>query len=102
MLDCLQVAWLPAHYQWVVRDSLELQGVAGAYDAGCGHMQVDLDDMQHSVSQSGGSSFLYPCRCGEAFICREDDLTETADSLLVQCQGCSLVIMVLYTVAGDT
>ena len=67
-----------------------------------GQMQVDLDDMQHSVRQNGRSSFLYPCRCGEAFLCAEDDLTETADSLLVQCQGCSLVIKVLYTVAGDT
>ena len=58
--------------------------------------------MQHSATQIGSSKFSYPCRCGEAFGCAEEDLTEAADSLLVQCQGCSLVIKVLYTVAGDT
>ncbi len=66
-----------------------------------GPVQVDLDDMQHSMTQSGSSRFSYPCRCGEAFVCAEEDLTETADSLLVQCQGCSLIIRVLYTVASD-
>ena len=58
--------------------------------------------MQHNVTHSGSIGFSYSCRCGEAFTCAEEDLTETADSLLVQCQGCSLVIKVLYTVAGDT
>ena len=65
-------------------------------------MQVDLDDMQQSVAPSGSSRFSYPCRCGEAFTCTEEDLTETADSLLVQCQGCSLIIKVLYTVASNS
>lgn len=66
-----------------------------------GQKQVDLDDMEHLVAQDGSSGFSYPCRCGEAFVCAEEDLTETSDSLLVQCQGCSLIIRVLYTVADE-
>ena len=64
-----------------------------------GHLQVDLDDMKPLTAQDGSERFMYPCRCGEDYMCREQDLTESADSLLVQCQGCSLIIRVLYTVA---
>ncbi len=55
--------------------------------------------MEHLTAQDGSVSFMYPCRCGEGYTCGEKDLTESADSLLVQCHGCSLVIRVLYTVA---
>ena len=64
-------------------------------------LQVDLDDMDGHVSKNGRHSFSYPCRCGQAFACAESDLSEAADSLLVQCQGCSLIIRVSYTVGGD-
>lgn len=63
-------------------------------------LQVDLDDMEGHMSKDGRLSFSHPCRCGQAFACAESDLSETADSLLVQCQGCSLIIRVLYTVDG--
>ena len=63
-------------------------------------LQVDLDDMEGQVSKNGSLSFSHPCSCGQAFVCAETDLSETADSLLVQCQGCSLIIRVLYTVGG--
>ena len=63
-------------------------------------LQVDLDDMGGHLDKDGSLSFLHPCRCGQAFVCAESDLSETADSLLVQCQGCSLIIRVLYTVGG--
>lgn len=53
------------------------------------------------MSANGLARFSHACRCGEAFVCAEEELTETADSLLVQCQGCSLIIRVLYTVAGE-
>ena len=63
-------------------------------------LQADLDDMERRVNKDGSLSFSHPCRCGQAFVCAESDLSETADSLLVQCQGCSLIIRVLYTVGG--
>ena len=64
-------------------------------------MQVDLDDMEGHVGKDERLSFSHPCRCGQAFVCAESDLSETADSLLVQCQGCSLIMRVLYTVDGS-
>lgn len=61
-------------------------------------MQVDLDDMSHRVNDEENSFCSeYPCRCGGTFVVPEEDLSETASSLLVQCQNCSLVIRVLYT-----
>lgn len=64
---------------------------------GLTHQQVDLDDMVFD----GDKVFTYPCRCGSAFVLTEADLSEDADNVLMQCQTCSLVIKVLYTMQQD-
>ena len=66
-----------------------------------GMLQVDLDDMECRSHGAGGQCvFLYPCRCGRQYLLREADLSERASSTLVQCQGCSLAIRVLYALAS--
>ena len=99
LLDSLPVIWVAGDLHLNAESSCFMPG---ASKSALGNMQVELDDMQHEVTGDGSSAFSYPCRCGEAFICREDDLSEADDSLLVQCQGCSLIIKVLYTVESST
>ena len=71
----------------------------GQFVTGINVVQVDLDDMVCHEDPSGAlCAFNHPCRCGSNFNLSEVDLSENADSVVVQCQNCSLAIRVLYTV----
>ena len=61
-------------------------------------MQVDLGDME--VVAENGTSFTHPCRCGGRYLVEAADLSLSDSEVLVQCQTCSLVIRVLYSVEG--
>lgn len=63
--------------------------------------QVDLDELECSQDgEDGPCTFKFPCRCGGCYSVSEADLSHDSDHVLVQCQICSLVIKVLYTVAA--
>lgn len=64
--------------------------------------EVDLDDMASHIDALGTAClFTYPCRCGSNFAVSEAELSEDSDSVVVQCQNCSLAIRVLYTMHPD-
>ena len=61
-------------------------------------MQVDLGDMDTVVGDDNRSLFMHPCRCGGRYLVADADLSVSDSEVLVQCQTCSLVIRVLYSV----
>ena len=65
-------------------------------DAGAEHrvQEVDLGDMDYAEDAAGAGVWRLDCRCGEAFVLREDDLANGIDVL--QCLSCSLCIRPLY------
>ena len=56
--------------------------------------EVDLGDMDYAEDAAGAGVWRLDCRCGEAFVLREDDLSNGIDVL--QCLSCSLWIRPLY------
>jgi diphthamide biosynthesis protein 4 len=56
--------------------------------------EVDLGDMDYAEDAAGAGVWRLDCRCGEAFVLREDDLSNGIDVL--QCLSCSLCIRPLY------
>lgn len=56
--------------------------------------EVDLDDMDYAQDATGAGVWRYGCRCGDAFVLREDDLADGVEVL--QCYSCSLCIRPLY------
>ncbi len=61
-------------------------------------MQVDLGDMETFVGSDTRTLFMHPCRCGGRYVVADTDLSVSHSEVLVQCQTCSLVIRVLYSV----
>eukprot|EP00244_Chara_vulgaris_P001002 TRINITY_DN11615_c0_g1_i1.p1 TRINITY_DN11615_c0_g1~~TRINITY_DN11615_c0_g1_i1.p1 ORF type:complete len:300 (-),score=16.64 TRINITY_DN11615_c0_g1_i1:263-1162(-) len=69
---------------------------------------VDLDDMSWEQSEevSSAGQYLYPCRCGDYYVVKDEDLmtcTEGASrkpshlqSLITQCGSCSLSIRIQF------
>ena len=61
-------------------------------------MQVDLGDMEVVAEGGINKCFTHPCRCGGRYLVEDADLSVSHNEALVQCQTCSLVIRVLYSV----
>lgn len=57
---------------------------------------ISLDDM----TEAGEERFIYDCRCGGLFIITYDDMDD--DVNVVQCNGCSLSVMVLYELEEES
>lgn len=53
--------------------------------------EVDLDEMDYSEDTR---TFFYPCRCGEGFTVKEEELEKGVEC--VCCSSCSLMIRLLY------
>ena len=60
--------------------------------------EIDTADCSRSV----GRVFVYPCRCGSQYTLCEADLSDSADSIVVGCAGCSLHVRVTYSPVDDT
>lgn len=60
-------------------------------------LQVNTEDME--FDEADGGSYLYECRCGEAYFVTSAELREGFD--VVGCQGCSLYIRVIASSAED-
>ncbi len=58
---------------------------------------VHLEDMQEIADGPAHKHFMYPCRCGGAYLFDSSDLSLYADSLITQCDTCSLYIKVHIT-----
>ena len=61
--------------------------------------EVDLGDMDYAEDAAGAGVWRLDCRCGEAFVLREDDLSNGIDVL--QCLSCSLCIRPLYCAQAE-
>lgn len=57
---------------------------------------VSLDEFEE---QAGGGVWRYPCRCGRAYVLREEDMER--DVHLVGCEGCSEVVWAGYELADN-
>ena len=83
-----------AHYDADLRaQELADAGVASRIE------EVDLEDMDYAEDAVGAGVWRLDCRCGDAFVLREDDLAGGVEVL--QCRSCSLCIRPLYVQQPD-
>ncbi|KAH9401267.1 hypothetical protein TYRP_002863 [Tyrophagus putrescentiae] len=54
--------------------------------------EVNCDDFSHDEETQ---SYLFDCRCGGQFVLGEDEFTSITKSQLVDCNSCSLSILVI-------
>ena len=69
-------------------------------DSLCGSEQHQQNSIGSTdCVQTSGRVFAYPCRCGAQYTLCEADLSDSADSIVVGCAGCSLHVRVAYSVS---
>jgi hypothetical protein len=73
-------------------ESIEGQQKTYPFQAVCISSEVDLDEMEYNPEMK---QFQFLCRCGSFYCISEEQLEKHID--IVQCQGCSLHIKVLYS-----
>ena len=61
--------------------------------------EVDLGDMDYAEDAARAGVWRLDCRCGDAFVLREDDLARGVEVL--QCRSCSLCIRPLYCAQAE-
>ena len=68
-------------------------------DLGSRATEVDLGEMDYAEDDAGAGVWRYDCRCGDAFVVTEEQLTDGIDT--IACRSCSLLLRPLYQRAAE-